>query len=162
MEDYSLSVRTCLDRMPKIGVASWGRWSTMRLREIYRDQTAPRYYTEVSIESSRRYKGRFQLYIATAKGYILARLTRKQVIAVGEQFQRAIREADAEGMPRVPATRIQQPAGSSEAPRPEASGMDRGTRPTHTITLKKKDGTAQEITYRDDGWAVPGDGHLEA
>jgi hypothetical protein len=144
-----------------MGVASWGWRIHMRLREIYRDQTTPRFYTEVSIESSRKYKGRFQLYIATAKGYVLARLTRKQLIAIGEQCRRAITEADREGLPRVPASGLQQPSGPGEAPGQATSGMDRSPMATHTVTLKKKDGTRKEITYREDGWAVPGDGHLE-
>ena len=132
----------------------------MKLREIYRDQTCPKYYTEVSFESSRKYRGRFQLYIATARGYILARLTRKQVIAIAEQARRAILEAEREGMPSVPPPRVLKPSGDSEAHRPETPGMDRSPR-THTTTFRTKDGREKTITYREDGWAVPGDGHLE-
>jgi len=118
----------------------------------YRESVNPRWYLEVKLEPSKRRAGAAWLYITSSRGWAGGTLNPKQLRQLASQlidFAKRLEE-----MPGMRPRRIPQCEIPDTPPGPPTQRVDRSPGETHTVTLRKRDGTEKTVTYRSDGWAV--------
>jgi hypothetical protein len=125
----------------------------------YRESVNPRWYLEVKLEPSKRRPGAAWIYVTSSRGWAGGTLNPKQLRQLAGQlidFAKRLEE-----MPGLRPRRVRHSEIPAAPPGPQAPRMDGSAGETHTVTLRKKDGTEETVTYRADGWAVgeaPGPG----